>query len=134
MKLSLTFITLAIISIPRFVNAEPIYLECNIKYKEFSDDYSISVDLETRRVDSSFHAAHSKNNNIVLDYSGTAEALLDKDKIIYKINRDSLDWIFVIDRKTLQIERYISDSGDEDFGRGSCKIIEVSGRKSTLAN
>jgi hypothetical protein len=132
MKFSLFFIFITILSLPNFVYAEPVYLECTIKFRDFVDDYSVSLDLETGSVISSYHAASDSKKDVVIDYTFKTDALLSQDKVIYKIKKDSLDWIFTIDRKTLVILRQVADSGGEDIGQGTCKIIGVDGKKTEL--
>jgi hypothetical protein len=120
---------LGILFFPNIANADQLNLECNIEYKDYIDGYSIIVDLNSGNVVSTYHAIANKDNSVNIDYKITSNALIDNDNIIYKAESHSIDYMFTINRKTLNIIRFISGQEDVEAGHGSCKIIEVNGVK-----
>lgn len=126
---NLIALSLAIWAFPFMVWAEPQRLECNIKFGEFDDVYTIEIDTEKNLVNSTYHAASTKDKSITLDYKTSSSAIIYDEKVIYKANTHSLDYTYEINRNTLEIIRYINDANEAEVGRGSCNILKASGKK-----
>jgi len=120
---------LIILSLPAVVSAESQLLECNIKFGNFDDLYTIEIDEEKNMVNSTYHAASSHDKSVTIDYKISSDAVLYDEKVIFKASLHSLNYIYEINRKTLGIVRYLNDVNDANVGSGSCIIIEASGKK-----
>ena len=122
-------IVLAIWFFPFVVCAEPQRLECNIKFGDFVDVYTVEIDANHNMVYSTFHAASNKDRSVTLDYKISSDAIINDDEVVYRANLHSLDYAYVINRKTLEIIRYINEIDNAEVGRGLCHVIEASGKK-----
>lgn len=122
-------ILLIILFLPTAVCAEPQILECNIRFGDFVDVYTIEIDADKNLVISTYHAASNKDNSVTLDYRTSSNAIIYDEKVVYRASSRSLDYTYEINRKTLEIIRYINDADEAEVGRGPCSIIAPSGKK-----
>jgi hypothetical protein len=113
---------------PAVVCAEPQKLECSIKFGDFVDAYTIEIDADKNQVISTYHAASNKDKSVTLDYRTSSQAIIYEEKIVYNTDLHSLGYIYEINRKTLEIIRYINDVNAVEVGRGSCRMIEANGK------
>ena len=121
-------IFLIMLVFPTAVCAEPQILECNIRFGDFVDVYTIEVDVDKNLVTSTYHAASNKDNSVTLDYRVSSNAIIYDEKVIYRSSSRSLDYTYEINRKTLEIIRYVDDASETEVGRGPCNIVASSGK------
>jgi hypothetical protein len=114
---------------PAAVWAEPQKLECRVVFGDFVDVYTVEIDVDKNQVVSTYHAASNKDKSVTLDYKTSSNAIIYEEKIIYNTNLHSLDYIYEINRKTLEIIRYINDVNAVEVGRGPCNVLDAGGKK-----
>jgi len=128
-RVSRFFLVLTLVFLPALAGAETLRLECSIDFSGLTDKYSIVINLDNGEVHSTYHAAAVKDDKVTVDYQIASQAEINQERITFEAKLHSLDYTFEINKTTLGITRYIDKSNDDEVGRGSCQVVDASGKR-----